>query len=119
MANCPNDGTVLTALTTGGVDTKYVCSTCKKHFVGTGGILLPSSYVAGGQGVMNSANTWVTHGLSVTPNSGDIVVTPATGNLLLSGMKVYINGYSSSNFLVSHTGEETSGVAYIWKYSSL
>jgi hypothetical protein len=119
MALCPDDGTTLTALVTG-VANRYVCSACKKHFMGTGGILLPSAYTAGGQVSMNSSLINVTHGLGIQPTSGDVVIS-ATGTTTASGARLYVSGYSSTTFSVTFEGVAvaTSGIAFAWNYSSL
>jgi hypothetical protein len=119
MALCPNDGEVLTALTDGAAHTFYVCTACNKHFMGTGGILLPSSYTAHGQTSMTSSTTYVTHSQSITPSSGSVFVN-VTNPALISGFSLYVSGYSSSNFKVDFKGTaSTSGVAFVWQYTDL
>jgi hypothetical protein len=120
MAICPNDGQGLTALEYAGGATYYVCqSGCGRHFMGSGGILLPSVYSKGALAGGTSAQTFVTHGLYRTPVDGDIVVTRTTSSA--SGAYLYITGYSSSNFGVGMGGVAvaTSGVSFVWKYSAI
>lgn len=119
MAICPNDGATLTELTTGvGSASNYVCTTCGKHFMGTGGILLPMPYTAGGHAVMTSSLINVSHGQSVC-NSGNIQITP-TNSQTASGLRLYVSGYSSSTFTVQYNGLiSTSGVSFAWTYNSV
>jgi hypothetical protein len=121
MAICPNDGQGLTALEYAGGATYYVCqSGCGKHFMGTGGILLPQVYVKGAKASGTSSLTYVTHGLYRTPVDGDITVSRCAANAA-SGASLYVTGYSSTNFSVTFDGAAvaTSGVSFVWKYSAV
>jgi hypothetical protein len=120
MAICPNDGTTLTDLAKGGEGTYYVCTGCRQHYYGTGGILRRSPFTKGAKVNMTSGTTWVTHGLSITPADGEVMLT-RVDNLSVSGSLVYITGYSSSNFKVDAGGcaATTSGVSFAWQYNKI
>lgn len=120
MATCPSCATTLTQLPNTGAGAYLVCTGCKNHYFGTGGILIRSHYSAGGRAtiITTSAQTvTVSHGLYVTPSDGDLIAIPASAQL--SGANYYVSATSSLNFVITTDviGALTSGVAFIWQYN--
>jgi hypothetical protein len=126
MTLCPNDGNTLAALPKTGLGTYYVCNSgCGNFFYGTGGLLMRSPYITGGQAVLSAASSptvTVSHGLNVKPDAGDVVLTLGNAlNSVMSGSQIYISAYSSQNFVITTNvpGAVTSGVAINWKFSKI
>lgn len=123
MAICPQDGATLTALPKKGEGTYYVCTTCKQHWYGTGGILRRSAYTTGGQATVTAASTstvTVSHGIEIAPSAGEIQVSWAgTPNTASGNVYCYVSAYSSLNFVITHglAGAVTSGATFAWTYT--
>jgi hypothetical protein len=126
MANCPTDGTALTALPGNkGAGELYVCTACNAHYYGQTGNLFRTPFIKGGTATIAATSTLtvtVSHGLQITPTAGDIVLTlGAALTNAKSGATFYISAYSNQNFVITTdvAGGITSGTTIIWKYSAM
>jgi hypothetical protein len=125
MAICPTDGATLTALPKKGEGHYYVCTTCKQHFYGTGGILVRSSYTTGGQSTISATSTQtiaVSHGIYIEPAAGEVQISWGGAVTADSGLtNIYISAYSTQNFVITNTlaGAYTSGAVFNWTYTKI
>jgi hypothetical protein len=123
MAICPQDGAELQALPKKGEGTYYVCTTCKQHWYGTGGLLTRSAYTTGGQATITAASTstaTVSHGIYIAPAVGEVQVSFAGVPNNNSGVAyAYVSAYSSLNFVITCglAGAYTSGTTFSWTYT--